>query len=203
MPKIVDKQQKSEAISRAALKVFRDIGYHQSRMADIAHAAGVGKGTLYEYFKNKSDILRFAFDRYFESFKAGAMTSMASADGPAGRLFALIEFALEHAAEWEDHCAVYVDYLGVERSSQRAISLSGIYGEMRDLLVALIQQGQAAGTIRLDLDPNGTAEALLSIYDGIILHQVFEDRQCDLATIRSAALAIVAQGLWPNNEQNT
>jgi TetR/AcrR family fatty acid metabolism transcriptional regulator len=50
MPKIVDKKKKAEAISDAALKVFRERGYNKARMADIARMAGMGKGTLYEYF---------------------------------------------------------------------------------------------------------------------------------------------------------
>ena len=48
MPRIVDKQRKAEAIRQAALEVFRKTGYHRTRMADIAEAAGIGKGTLYE-----------------------------------------------------------------------------------------------------------------------------------------------------------
>ncbi len=39
MPKIVDKQMKSQEIGRAALVVFRKYGYHRTTMADIAKAA--------------------------------------------------------------------------------------------------------------------------------------------------------------------
>jgi AcrR family transcriptional regulator len=197
VPKIVDKQQKSEAISRAAMTVFRDLGFHNSRMADIAKAAGVGKGTLYEYFKDKSDVLRFAFDRYFESFKAGAARAMDSSDKPDTKLFDLIRFAFEHIAEWEDHCVVYVDYLGVDRASGQTISLGSIYGEMRTLLAGLIEQGQTAGTIRRDIDPHGAADALLAVYDGIVLHPTFSSDHCDAASVRTATLAIVARGLKP------
>jgi AcrR family transcriptional regulator len=201
MPRVIDKQQKSEAIGRAAMRVFRELGFHNSRMADIAKAAGVGKGTLYEYFKNKADVLRFAFDRYFESFKDGALRAMESSEGPDGKLLALIRFALEHVAEWEDHCVVYVDYLGVERASPQTIGLGSIYGEMRVVLVGLIEQGQAAGTIRCDVDSRGAAEALLAVYDGLVLHPTFSEEHCDMTSIRTAALAIVAQGLKPGDGQ--
>lgn len=201
MPKIVDKQKKSEAIGSAAMRVFRELGFHNSRMTDIANAAGVGKGTLYEYFINKSDVLRFAFDRYFESFKAGALRAMDSSEEPDGKLLALIRFALEHVTEWEDHCVVYVDYLGVERASGQTITLGSIYGEMRTLLAGLIEQGQAAGTLRCDVDSRGAAEALLAIYDGIVLHPTFSKEHCDMGSIRAAVLAIVAQGLRPSSVQ--
>ena len=73
MPKIVDKKKKANAISDAALKVFRELGYNQTRMVDIAQMAGMGKGTLYEYFKDKAAILQFSFDQYFSVFSKGSL----------------------------------------------------------------------------------------------------------------------------------
>jgi AcrR family transcriptional regulator len=35
MPRVVDKKKKAEAIGRAALQTFRELGYHRTRMADI------------------------------------------------------------------------------------------------------------------------------------------------------------------------
>ena len=103
MPRIVDKEKKAAAIRRAALEVFRKTGYHRTRMADIACAAGIGKGTLYEYFDNKAHILRVAFDQYFDAFQQGAARSMAAATSPGAQLLALVDFALDHVDEWEDH----------------------------------------------------------------------------------------------------
>jgi AcrR family transcriptional regulator len=44
-------------ILKAALSVFSLKGYGESTMADIAETAGVGVGTLYNYYKNKRDLL--------------------------------------------------------------------------------------------------------------------------------------------------
>src|SRR5450756_543408 len=41
----------------AALRVFAARGYGATRLEDVAAAAGVTKGTIYYYFKNKEDIL--------------------------------------------------------------------------------------------------------------------------------------------------
>lgn len=45
-----------EKLFDAALKVFSRRGYHEATMEEIAHVAGVGKGTLYRYFKSKDDL---------------------------------------------------------------------------------------------------------------------------------------------------
>lgn len=197
MPRSVDRIEKSEVISRAALRVFRKLGYQNSRMADIAEAAGVGKGTVYEYFKNKDDILRFAFDKYFDSFKAGAIGPMEKAIGPVAKLLALVEFALAHTAEWEDHCAVYVDYWGVGRATKEKgpISLSRIYDEMRGILRQLVVEGQAEKEIREDLDPDATALFLLSAFDGIVLHRIIEGGKCETVSVHRTAVDLLSRGL--------
>ena len=48
MPKIVDKAAKRQEILEAATAVSLGKGYHGAKMADIAGAASMGKGTLYE-----------------------------------------------------------------------------------------------------------------------------------------------------------
>jgi TetR/AcrR family fatty acid metabolism transcriptional regulator len=59
-PPVADKR---EAILRAATQVFARNGYFNSKVADIASAAGVADGTVYLYFKSKEEILHSIFDR--------------------------------------------------------------------------------------------------------------------------------------------
>jgi AcrR family transcriptional regulator len=59
-PPVADKR---EAILRAATRVFARNGYSNSKVADIAGAAGVADGTVYLYFKSKEEILHSIFDR--------------------------------------------------------------------------------------------------------------------------------------------
>jgi len=197
VPRFVDKTKKAQEIGSAAIKVFRKIGYHRARMADIALAAGVGKGTLYEYFKNKADILRFEFEHYFSTFKAGATKSMAEASTSGSRLLALIDFAFDHIATWEDHCAVYVDYFGAVRASEEEyFSLSRIYAEVQDLIKLLFEEGQAGGEITADIDPVAAAELLVSVFDGVVLRGVFAERRCEEEALRVAVQRLVTTGLF-------
>ncbi len=196
MPKRVDKQAKKEAIGDAAMVVFRDLGYHGARMADIALAAGIGKGTIYEYFKDKTEILRFEFDLYFKAFVQGSLEALSHAGTPGGQLMALVEFALGHVEEWKDHCAVYMDYFSVARASgQQLFSLADIYGQMRNLLRGLIEKGQGCGDVCVDFDPAATADLLISLYDGVVLHDIFDRRQGSMPGMRAEAMRIIARGL--------
>lgn len=63
---MVEKNQKRQDILNSARVLFRNKGFHNTKMEDIAIDAGVGKGTLYEYFKNKQDIFDEACIEYVD-----------------------------------------------------------------------------------------------------------------------------------------
>lgn len=52
-----DDPSKREAIIEAGRVLFTTKGYETTTMAEVARHAGVGVGTVYLYFKNKSDLL--------------------------------------------------------------------------------------------------------------------------------------------------
>lgn len=61
-----DPTLRKEAILAAALTVFAERGYEAARLDDVAARAGVAKGTLYLYFKDKEAL--------FEELLRGAVT---------------------------------------------------------------------------------------------------------------------------------
>ncbi len=63
---MAEKSQKRQDILTSARALFKDKGFHNTKMDEIALAAGVGKGTLYEYFKNKQDIFDEACIEYVD-----------------------------------------------------------------------------------------------------------------------------------------
>ena len=54
----VKTEDKRRRILSAALDCFEKQGFDAARMDDIARRAGVAKGTIYNYFKNKEELLR-------------------------------------------------------------------------------------------------------------------------------------------------
>ena len=59
---------KWEAIIEAGVKVFSEKGYHNARMEEIALAAGIGKGTIYEYFDSKLQLLQQVMNNGMEKY---------------------------------------------------------------------------------------------------------------------------------------
>ena len=54
--KRVDKSEKINEIAKMALFLFAKKGYSATSVEEIAEAAGIGKGTVYDYFSSKEEI---------------------------------------------------------------------------------------------------------------------------------------------------
>ena len=58
--------EKKQKIIDAGLKLFSEKGYYKTNTAQIAKAAGVSTGIVYQYFNDKKDILIYAVKIYFK-----------------------------------------------------------------------------------------------------------------------------------------
>src|SRR5689334_19320292 len=80
----------ADKILNVAVRLFATHRFHQARMEDIAACAGVGKGTLYRYFKDKEELhtalLERATDQMIERLRAAARLG----DDPVSKLEALV-----------------------------------------------------------------------------------------------------------------
>ncbi len=91
---------KREAIIEAAVQVFSSKGYHNTRMEEIAAAAGIGKGTIYEYFDSKlqlfQEMLTTSLQIYYKSFDIKEMGKLSVAKRIELLIKAHIEFCKEN-----------------------------------------------------------------------------------------------------------
>ena len=89
-----------DAIFEAALSVFQEHGIHGLTMDRVAAAAKSAKGSLYNYFENKNDLLRFVYMRIVEPISQ-MIEQIAQADLPAPQKLeeifrALLQHFLKH-----------------------------------------------------------------------------------------------------------
>jgi AcrR family transcriptional regulator len=74
----------------AAHDVFRDKGYENASIAEIAERAGVGEGTLYRYFENKHDLLLKVLEDWYVGMIEDDDRQLREMQGTRDRLHYLI-----------------------------------------------------------------------------------------------------------------
>jgi AcrR family transcriptional regulator len=88
--------EQAEKILSAAGRLFATHRFHEARMEDIASAAGVGKGTLYRYFKDKEELFLALLERAAVGLRQRIEAGQAAAVAPRARLEALVDAILEY-----------------------------------------------------------------------------------------------------------
>jgi AcrR family transcriptional regulator len=78
-PDLVDRRRRQ--ITDAAVRLFIEKGFHKTTTRQIARAAEISIGSLYEYFTCKEDILYLVCDVIHSEMEAGVASAMAKASG--------------------------------------------------------------------------------------------------------------------------
>lgn len=78
-PELVDRRRRQ--IAEAAVRLFIEKGFHKTTTRQIARAAKISIGSLYEYFTCKEDILYLVCDFIHSEMELGVANAMATAAG--------------------------------------------------------------------------------------------------------------------------
>ena len=102
-------RERGEEVYAAALRLFRQKGYHATSMQDIAAAVGLYKGSLYHYIGSKEELLVRVFERAMAALLED--TERIAADEalrPSAQLRQIIEAHVEAVANNLDALTVYL-----------------------------------------------------------------------------------------------
>ena len=87
-PKLVGERR--EQIVKAATKLFSEQGYYGTTIQDIAREAGISVGLIYQYFRDKDDVLFLTLKVVLETYEKEIPAALDKAEHPLERLCAAI-----------------------------------------------------------------------------------------------------------------
>ncbi len=187
MPIIVDKNKKRREILQAAMQVFARDGYHRAKMETVAEEAGIGKGTVYEYFKSKADLFLALHQHMLTELKSFYLKELSEIRKPTLMLERFIAVAFETFRAWEPFFLVFFDFWAEGgRGQQEALlrtQMRQAYADARKDVAAIIDAGTHDGSFR-QVDPTLTAASILASLDGLVLQWLCDRTAFDLDLMR-------------------
>lgn len=139
---------KREQILEAAARLFVEQGFHATTVGGIARLAGVGKGTVYEYFSSKEELFRELVRRTVQAYLEGIESTLLPERDAAGTLEAILRFSAEFHGSRRNWGQLLLE--GAEGGLGR--NLQRFAREVRRKVIArveaVIAQGIAAGELR-------------------------------------------------------
>lgn len=190
-PVIADKR---EAILRAATRVFARNGYFNSKVADIASAAGVADGTVYLYFKSKEEILHSIFDRSVDEAVAAAREQMETLDDPREKLRRIAHLHLERLGADRDLAIVFQVELRGSTKFMEEFSAAG-FATYLGLIRSTVEEGQRAGVFRAELNAKVISKILFGALDEMATNWILSKRRYKLPPMADQVLDIFLNGV--------
>jgi AcrR family transcriptional regulator len=163
------KNAKQGIIIDAALKVFRERGYANARMADIARRAAVSYGLVYHYFRSKEVLFEMIVESWWSALYAMMEHEIASGDDIRDKLVNIIEFFLNTYGQKPNLMSIFVSEVCRSSVYHTEEGLSRFLKFFK-LCEQIMAQGQKSGFLIKDVPPHhltyifyGAIETFISV----------------------------------------
>ncbi len=201
MAKIIDRKEKRVRILMAALKVFAEKGISSATIREIAEEANIGKGTIYEYFKSKDDIIFSAFSFFIEESKISISRIKSLTDSPEEKLKkALLFFREIVKEEGMQTFEIMFDFwaMGIKEKKYRSDFykyLKDFYSGYRNVFANIIREGQVKGVFKEDISPENAGAMIIGMLDGLMVQWILDGKNVNYGIIVKTMGEIIISGL--------
>lgn len=166
---------KIEVILQGAHEAFSKLGFHQTRLEDIAGAAGFSKTALYYYYNNKEEIFMDLGIR--ESRRVLGKIRRAIADTTT-TLDAVLGYGKCILEIFGEHFNLMISMMDFEAGTppnpeqfhkykEKMKAMKRTIEEFEQMMVSLLKEGRKKGEVTVEID-----ETILSVYINAIFRGV-------------------------------
>lgn len=165
---IVDKEQKRRDIALSCKELFITQGINNLTISQIAAEAGVGKGTIYDYFKNKEDIVFEIVHILMDDHNA--IKEQRINQAPTTKAKIKIFFDFFHNPDKADLREIFKEFVSIsltQPSKEIQEFLKGTHAKYYAWFCAILQEGVDRAEIKpLALN---LAKGLFALGDGLFI----------------------------------
>ncbi len=183
MPKIIDKKEKKYKILHAAIKEFADKGFREAKISGIAKNAGIGKGTIYEYFKSKDELIFNSFYLFMDEINTTIAKKIYNIFDPLEKLKAFFNAWIDFLdSPFMDFMEVILDFWaeGIKNKQKDIrIDLKTMYQEYRLMIQNLLDDCIVEKEFR-KIDTHLTSSIIIGALDGLMLQWIVDKDVFDL-----------------------
>lgn len=198
MPKVIDKEEKRATILEASIRVFAEKGWRNTKIADIAEAADIGKGTIYEYFQSKDEILAASFQHFMTQVETVIADRLAQTDDPLKRLETYISaWADILESKNVDYMEIVLDFWaeGIRsKGLSSSLDLMKFYYDNRTYIERLLEECMSAGRIRA-VDTKIVASIIIGGLDGLMIQWIMDKNVFAMKNAVDSFARLVINGL--------
>ena len=203
MPKIVDKEEKRNLIIEAAVRVIAKLGFANAKMLQIAEAAGIGKGTIYEYFKSKEELFHAIINANMKEMTSQISKRIRKYENPKDKLQAYFdEWAKIFDSPFMEFAEIMLDFWAEGLRSEhkdKGFDLNKMYADYRVQLQDILNEGIETGYFKPEINSLVLASIIFGALDGIMIQWILDKTIFDLSEAVDEFARVTIDGISITN----
>lgn len=164
-PRKVNKEEKRREVALACSDLIHDVGMKKLTVAEVARTAGIGKGTVYEYFDNKEDIIFEIINIHIEEHHNAFTQEVKNLPTVREKIELFFDFVLNDCDENMKHFNGYKEFLSIVLAEEN-LTMQEFNCDKNEFfrgeLVKIFAEGIGKGELK---------EESLDLADGILTYQ--------------------------------
>ena len=189
------RETRRRQLLEVALEVFSAKGYYEASITDVVSAAGVARGTFYQYFDSKEAI----FHELLDDLVLGLQQSVVGVDMSPGALPVREQLVgtvvrILDAVDQNRRFVHIVLRVAVGLDDAVDQKLDHFFGALHRLLHESLDRGQALGLIRA-CDTELAAHCVLGSFRAVVEHYLGGDAPADTRGLAEGLVSFSFRGL--------
>lgn len=169
------KKNKEAAIFEAACTVIRDKGFHQARITDIAHRAGISYGLVYHYFRSKADLFDAILKEWWNGLYAMMERSEMGSSPVEVKLAAIVEYFLDLYEKRPSLVHIFITEISRSTANLTPAHLD-YFKTFFKKTEKIMARAQSEGMLRSDVKARYLTYIFLGALEGFVSAMVFENQ---------------------------
>ena len=191
MPRIVDHDRRRDEIARLAVRVIQREGAEGATVRRIATAGGFSIGVLTHYFRDKDELIAFAFQWVAREWYAELDTAIAATGPGLPRLRTALEFMVPTTSA-PSFIRLWLSlWGGAMHNPALARVHRSYYARWRRYLSRHLTEAARCGQIRAPRSPRDAIDLLTAGIDGIWIGSTFEPARFPVRRRRRLVAALL------------
>lgn len=192
-----------ETIIRESTRLFLANGFRGTSVKQITEAAGIGRGTLYWYFKSKDEILESVFRKFEREFVEGFMGAVSKSNGDFIAKYKVFhKFTTEFARDNRDLSLVFNallnEIVGTNTEGERIAK--AIWERYRLFLEEMLGDGKREGTVGEDVDAVIYSHILVASHTGMLVQWFVNGESLDVRAFVKTFRDFLLKGITGEQE---
>jgi AcrR family transcriptional regulator len=178
----VVQEYRIQSIQDATMRVIARKGIAAATMQDIAEEAGVAKGTIYLYFRDRDELVEKTFDRAITELQRRVHAALDSEEAFEAKLRAMLTAKLAFFREHREFFRLYASLRIPEGSPQQQRrqrrTCQPQYQTHLEKMAAILREAMDRGEVRRT-DPRRLSLFIIEGSNAIVIERVMEENPPD------------------------